>query len=125
MATVIGRIQRFEANQRTRRFAHIRCLHCGKPGQPEMGCLAQTRHVQTERRIAGQLDRRMAETHVARDRQPAERLGQPRAIQAIGGKQWQRVDSALGQRLRQAVHEADRQIAQAHRLMFHGRSGSQ
>ena len=115
LATVIGTVQGLEADQGARGFPYRRGLRGRDTGQPGLTQAAQLPHAQTQRGVAGQGNRRMPQAHVARDREPRHRLAQARRIKAVLVEQRQGVMTAAAHRIRQLLHETDRQIPQTHR----------
>jgi hypothetical protein len=70
--------------------------------------------------VAGQLNRTMAQTHVARDREARARFAEAGGVQAVLFEQWLRVCTETAHGVGQAMNEAYRQITQTHRQRFHG-----
>lgn len=120
LATVVGGIQRLEAQQRTRGLAEGRRLGGGDAGQPGLGQVAELAHVQTQGRLSAQGDGGVAQVHVARNRQARPGFGQAPIIQPITQQQWLRIVAELAERFGQGLDEAYRQLAQAHALTGHG-----
>jgi len=83
LTAIIGAVQGFEARQRARRLAHVGGLGGGNPRQPGLAQPAELAHAQAQARVAGELDGRMAQAHVARDRQARTRLGEARWVESV------------------------------------------
>ncbi|MCY1435021.1 hypothetical protein D9M71_511000 [compost metagenome] len=67
MATVVGGVQRLEAQQGARCFADSGRLGRSDAGQACLAEAADATHVQTQGRVSGQFDGGMAQVHVTRD----------------------------------------------------------
>src|SRR5690349_19284368 len=106
MAAIVGPIQGFEANQAARRLAYRGCLGCRDARQSRLAEAAELAHAQAERRVAGQLNRTMSQTHVARNRKARTRFAEAGRVQAVLLEQGLgvRIEAAHG--VRQAMNEA-------------------
>ncbi|MNE36090.1 hypothetical protein D3C80_1298880 [compost metagenome] len=83
MAPIVGGIQRFETQQGARGFAQVGRLGGRDACQPRVGQPAEAAHVQAQRRITRKFDGRVAQVHVAGNRQARTGFGQAHAVQSI------------------------------------------
>ncbi|MNH30938.1 hypothetical protein D3C79_912630 [compost metagenome] len=107
MATVVGGVQRLEAQQGARCFADSGRLGRSDAGQACLAEAADATHVQTQGRIGGQFDGRVAQVHVARNGQARTGFGQACRVQAVALQQRCRLDPALLQDFTQGLDKTD------------------
>ena len=89
-------------------------IHLHYARQAGLAQAAQAPHVQPQRGCVAELDGRVAQVHVTRDRQARAGFSQACRGQAVAFEQGLRVVAQLLQGLGQALHKPYRQVAQAH-----------
>ncbi|MNN13039.1 hypothetical protein D3C81_1260560 [compost metagenome] len=120
LTAIVGTVQRLETDQAARGFAHGWRLCGGNAGQSGLAQATELTHAQAQRRVTGQLNRRVAQAHIARNRQTRPGLGQSRGVQTILLQQRLRIRPMTAHGVGEAVNEAHRQVPEAHRQGLHG-----
>ncbi|MCY1406797.1 hypothetical protein D9M71_220770 [compost metagenome] len=120
LAAVILCVELLEVDQRTRGGTQIGRLCGGNARQTELVGAAELTHAQTEGGVAAELDRGVAEAHVARNGQAPVGFGEARVVQPVLFEQRLRGSAARLQCIGQTVYEAYRNVAKAYARPAHG-----
>src|SRR3990167_7735309 len=122
-AAIVGCVQRLKADQCPCGLTHSRGLCCSHSSQACMAEAPVLTHHQPQVRAATQLNSRVAEAHIARDRQACAGFCQACSVEAKLIEQWLGVVAKPQQAVAQAVDKADGKVAKAHADVIHGGAG--